>query len=82
MRSQALASLLGSVVLAGGTSLIRGLPQRLASELGDYSARNSPRLPEIRVLEPMDDVVWRGAAVLARVGDLERSWCAGAGMGA
>lgn len=66
------SDLAGSVVLAGGCSLLRGLHARVSSEL----AALFPRALRTRVLAPPERryTTWIGLAIIAQLGTFRQQW--------
>lgn len=64
--------LLANVALAGGTSLLPGLPERVQTEL----ERLAPRGSRVRVLSGSQRHVssWLGGSILASLGTFQRLW--------
>ena len=64
--------LFGNVVLSGGTTMYRGLPERLAAEL----ARLCPATVTPKVVAPAERKysVWIGGSILASLATFQNQW--------
>ena len=72
-------ALLGRIVLSGGSSQIKGLPQRLAHEIGEVVAKGDSGISKASVkVRPSidgDATTWIGASVLAGTSTFAEHWC-------
>mmetsp|Transcript_69 Transcript_69/g.184 ORF Transcript_69/g.184 Transcript_69/m.184 type:complete len:356 (+) Transcript_69:55-1122(+) len=62
----------GQVVLAGGTSTLPGLPERLSAELTRYAPHDSPA--KVTALEGREHAAWLGASILGSLGVMPPMW--------
>ena len=67
------ATLYSHVLLAGGSTLFKGLPDRLLAEL----KRQAPRELRVRIFAPPERKysTWIGGSILASLSTFRKMWC-------
>jgi actin-related protein len=70
------AQMLGSVLLAGGSSMFNGFAERIERELGSLCTEHGPRGATVKVLAPgnRNNSAWVGGSVLASLATFSQMW--------
>ncbi|XP_004711106.1 actin-like protein 7A [Echinops telfairi] len=63
--------LMGNILLCGGSTMLRGFPNRLQKELSSMCPNDSP---QVNVLPERDTAVWTGGSILASLQGFQPLW--------
>ncbi|XP_045696839.1 actin-like protein 7A [Phyllostomus hastatus] len=63
--------LMGNILLCGGSTMLRGLPNRLQKELSSLCPHDNP---QVNVLPERDTAVWTGGSILASLQGFQALW--------
>ncbi|XP_036033137.1 actin-like protein 7A [Onychomys torridus] len=63
--------LMGNILLCGGSTMLRGFPNRLQKELSSMCPND---MPQVNVLPERDTAVWTGGSILASLQGFQPLW--------
>ncbi|CAO2580863.1 Actin-like protein 7A [Lemmus lemmus] len=63
--------LMGNILLCGGSTMLRGFPNRLQKELSSMCPNDTP---QVNILPERDTAVWTGGSILASLQGFQPLW--------